>query len=340
MFIESRCDFCGDCLAKCQYIDFDQQQGALEFTKLVKGEPVEWLKKCITCFACNEFCPQGARPFDLIVRRMEEMGNYVDPNLLAAVHARFTAKGDFQPPPVKSTVLALCTIEAVIPWAFQGQLFADLAVVKGRHYFCNVLFPHIGNESIMREGLKPLVDKYAALGAEEIIFAHDDCYALMADAAPQYGVELPFKPVHIFEYLVRYLKSHPDKVKPLHWKVAYQRPCASRLTPGKEALLDEIFHLIGIERVARRYDRENALCCGQALKGFMQRGKKYPAYQTLNIQDARDHAARVMGFLCPMCLDALGKPCRDAGLETYMISDLCRLSLGESLSEEAYKNQG
>jgi ferredoxin len=167
MFIESRCDFCGDCLAKCQYIDFDQQQGALEFTKLVKDEPVEWLKKCITCFACNEFCPQGARPFDLIVRRMEEMGNYVDPNLLAAVRARFTAKGDFQPPPVKSPVLALCTIEAVIPWAFQGQLFADLAVVKGRHYFCNVLFPHMGNESILREGLKPLVDKYAALGAEE-----------------------------------------------------------------------------------------------------------------------------------------------------------------------------
>jgi hypothetical protein len=47
-----------------------------------------------------------------------------------------------------------------------------------------------------------------------------------------------------------------------------------------------------------------------------------------------------MGFLCPMCLDALGKPCRDAGLEPYMISDLCRLSLGETLPEEAYKNQG
>jgi len=335
MFLESRCDFCGDCLAKCKYIDFDQQRGAGEFAKLVKGEPVDWLKKCITCFACNEYCPREARPFDLIVQRMEQAGNYVDANLLAAVQARFAARGDFQPPKVKGPVLSLCTIDAVMPQAFQGKLFEDMDIVKGRHYFCNVLFPHMGNESIMREGLKPLVDKYAALGVEEIIFAHDDCYALMIDAAPQYGVELPFKPVHIFEYLVRSLKQHHDEIKPLHWKVAYQRPCASRLTPGKEALLDEIFCLIGVERVARQYDRGDALCCGQALKGFMQRGEKYPGFQTLNIKDAADHAARAMTFLCPMCLDALGSSCRDAGLETYMISDLCRLALGERLAEKS-----
>jgi len=197
----------------------------------------------------------------------------------------------------------------------------------------------MGNESILREGLKPLVDKYAALGAEEIIFAHDDCYALMADAAPQYSVELPFKPVHIFEYLVRYLKSHPDKVKPLHWKVAYQRPCASRLTPGKEALLDEIFHLIGIERVARRYDRENALCCGQALKGFMQRGE--------SIRLIRRSTFRMPGitlpgswvFSAPCALTRWASPagCRSGDLHDQRSVPSV---LGESLPEEAYKNQG
>lgn len=335
MFIESRCDFCGDCLAKCPYMDFDQQQGAREFEKLVKGEPVDWLKRCITCFACNETCPCQARPFDLIVKRMEQQGNYVDPNLLAALQTRFTARGDFQPPDVKSPVLALCTIEAVMPWAFQGQLFDGLDIVKGRHYFCNVLFPHLGNESILRSGIKPLVDKYAGLNVEEIIFAHDDCYSLMVDAVPQYGVELPFRPVHIFEYLLRYLRDHPDRITPLHWKVAYQRPCASRLSPAKEGLLDDIFALIRVERVERRYDRLNALCCGQALKGFMQRGEKYPAFQALNIRDAKDHNAQAMAFLCPMCLDALGSSCRDAGMETLMVSDLCRLALGETLPENA-----
>jgi hypothetical protein len=43
MFLESRCDFCGDCLTKCKYIDFDRQQGAGEFAKLVKElKPSRW----------------------------------------------------------------------------------------------------------------------------------------------------------------------------------------------------------------------------------------------------------------------------------------------------------
>ncbi len=336
MFEKSKCDFCGECLAWCPYIDVDREEGARLFEILVNGEPAEWVRKCITCFGCNEICPTQARPFDLIVKRMEEMGNYVDPALLNAIRDRFTAKGEFQSPIIKSPVLSLCTIESVIPWAFQGPIFDGLDVVKGRHFFCNIMFPHLGNESIMMEGLKPLVERYAALGVAEVIFAHDDCYALMADIAPNIGISLPFKATHLFEYLLRYLQEHRGEIRPLHKKIAYQRPCASRPTPAKEPLLDNIFSLIGVERVERTYDRKNALCCGQALKGFMQRGEKYPDYTTRNIEDAKKNGAAAMAFLCPMCLDAMGKSCRAEGLETWMISDLCRIALGESLPAEAY----
>jgi hypothetical protein len=151
---------------------------------------------------------------------------------------------------------------------------------------------------------------------------------------------VPFKPVHLFEHLLRYLKAHPEEVRPINLKVAYQRPCASRYSPAKEPMLDEIFGLIGVTRVDRKYDRLEALCCGQALKGFMKRGERYPEYQQLNIKDALAHGAGTMVFLCPMCLDALYKPCKDAGMETYMISDLCRLAIGETLPAEAYPNLG
>ena len=111
--------------------------------------------------------------------------------------------------------------------------------------------------------------------------------------------------------------------------MAYQRPCASRLTPWKEPLLDEIFQLIGVTRVHRIYDRENALCCGQDLKGFVKRGDRFPACQEENIRDARAGGAHAMVFLCPMCLDALGGKCPEQGLSTVMIADLCRQALGE-----------
>ncbi len=336
MFDESRCDFCGECLARCQYIDFDKEQGSKEFERLVKGQDVGWLKKCITCFACNEYCTKGARPFDLILKRMEEKGDYIDPDLFSLAQNMVTPKGEFRPPEIKGPVMSLCTIYVNMPWAFQGQLFDGLTLVKGRHYFCNLMYPHMGNETLMRQGLKSLVDKLASLGTDEIIFVHDDCYSAMTDSASQYGIDLPFKPVHIFEYLLNYLKGHKDKIKPLNMKVAYQRPCASRLTPWKDPMLDEIFKLIGAERVARRYERENALCCGQDMGGLQGRGDKYPEYKTLNIKDAIDHGAKAMGFLCPLCLDALYKKCIESGLKTYMISDLCRIALGEKLPEDAY----
>ncbi len=329
MFDISRCDFCGECLERCAYMDFDRRSGADALAGLFRDGRVDWTRQCITCFACNEFCTKGARPFDLILEHLEKKGDYVPPKIFSAMVDRFTPREAFKAPAVKGRVLSLCTIEGNLPRKINGTLFEGLTVVRGRHFFCNVIFPHLGNESRMREGLKPLVDRYAALGSDEIIFLHDDCYALMAGIAPQYGVELPFKPIHIFEFLRDRLVEKKESIRPLNLAVAYQRPCASRLTPWKEPLLDEIFRLVGVTRVRRTYDRDKALCCGQDLKGLVKRGEKFPAYQDENIRDAKAGGARAMVFLCPLCLDALGGKCRDAGLSTFMIVDLCRQALGE-----------
>jgi hypothetical protein len=55
MFHEERCDFCGDCLARCHYLSFDKKSGDEAFKKLVQGEKVDWLYECVTCIACNEY---------------------------------------------------------------------------------------------------------------------------------------------------------------------------------------------------------------------------------------------------------------------------------------------
>jgi Fe-S oxidoreductase len=336
MFDRNKCVLCGQCRDRCLYIDYAPGTGAEEWEKLVNGEPVSWLHQCITCFACNEYCPNDARPFDLILKRLEERGDYVNPQLLSLAQQMFTPKKPFTPPASCRQALSLCTIYTAIPWAFSGPLFEGLTPLKGTHYFCGLVYPHMGNDALMREGLQPLIDKYASLGAEEIVFAHDDCYTVMTDAVERFGMKLPFKPVHLFEHLRDRLVSRQADIRPLNMKAAYQRPCASRLTPWKEPLLDEIFELIGVIRVDRRYDRENAMCCGQDMGGIQKRGDKFPAYKQENISDARKSGAEAMVYLCPMCLDALGRMAHENGLANYMISDLCRMSLGETLPAEAY----
>ncbi len=41
-----------------------------------------------------------------------------------------------------------------------------------------------------------------------------------------------------------------------------------------------------------------------------------------------------MVYLCPMCFRTLSKKAKDAGMSNYMISDICRLALGETLPED------
>jgi Fe-S oxidoreductase len=161
---------------------------------------------------------------------------------------------------------------------------------------------------------------------------------VLKGVAPEYGIQLPFRPVSIFEHLRDYLKEHKRDIKKLNMKVAYQRPCASRYTPEKDPLLNEIFEMIGVERVKRQYDGVSAICCGVELAGpnlkLFPRGKNFAPFQEKNIADAKDSGAGAMVYLCPMCYRTLGKKAKEAGLTNLMVSDLCRLAIGETLPED------
>jgi Fe-S oxidoreductase len=231
MFHEDRCDFCGDCLARCHYLPFDKETGAAAFRKCVEEGKADWLYDCVTCIACNEYCPRDARPFDLILQRMEEAGDFTDPALKAQMADRFKAEGTPKAVAPAERVMSLCVMEGSMPWPSTEGSRGDSAP-EVAHYFCNVLFAHMGDESIMRDRLQGLVDNLALSGAKEIVFVHDDCYAILKGMAPEFGVTLPFRPVSIFEYLRDYLKEHKGDIKPLNMKVAYHGP-APPGTPRK-----------------------------------------------------------------------------------------------------------
>jgi Fe-S oxidoreductase len=147
------------------------------------------------------------------------------------------------------------------------------------------------------------------------------------DRAPEFGIDVPFRPVHVVEYLQRYLEDHRQEIAPLGLRIAYQRPCASRMSPGKENAVDAVLNLIGVERVQRRYDRESCLCCGLAAATFNP--QQAPAIRQRNLDDAVEAGAQAMCYLCPMCRRGLADAARDRGLAGYHIVELARMALGE-----------
>ncbi|RJP26839.1 MAG: (Fe-S)-binding protein [Actinobacteria bacterium] len=327
MFIEERCDLCGDCVFLCPYVDYDREQSIEQWRKLMEGETPEIVGQCVTCVACNQFCDKGANPFDLILKRQEETGVLNIPEQNTEVFRNLpdapsqVIEGDADKP-----ALSLCSVGDFVPGLFDGPLFAGMTVLKGGDYFCNMGWVHLGYETPVREGAQRVVDNLSATGATEIVFYHDDCYALLAAMVKDYGVEIPFRPVHIIEYLLDYVKEHGGEVTPLGMKVAYQQPCASRYTPWKDEQLDELFRLIGVERVEREYDRRYALCCGSPM--VPRDREKANAIKKRNIDDAVEHGAQSMAYLCPLCVLNLRKRADAAGLENYHIIELVKKALG------------
>ena len=209
----------------------------------------------------------------------------------------------------------------------EGKLFEGLTKIKGSNYFSRTVYLHTGMESRIRENAQSYIDNLAHPNKKEIIFVHNDCYTMAAKKAPEYGITVSFKPIHIVEYMQRYLIEHKSCISRLEKKIAYQRPCISRYTPEKETFIDEFFELIGVERISRRYDRENALCCAFGLRQTdPERGSKI---LEKNLGDAMTHRADAMLFLCPSCYWLTSGSCEERGLTSIFITDLCRMALGE-----------
>jgi Fe-S oxidoreductase len=107
--------------------------------------------------------------------------------------------------------------------------------------------------------------------------------------------------------------------------VVYQRPCSNRLIPETRHWVDDIFQKIGVDRVPREYDRDNALCCGQVLRAH-QRDDFADDVQKRNLDDMQQAGAQVLGVACPQCAvmfeDALKVENLEGQLEVKEISEI------------------
>ena len=58
-FSEDNCLRCTTqaCLTKCQYMDIDRETAKREILKIARSEDSFVLHDCVTCYACEEYCP-------------------------------------------------------------------------------------------------------------------------------------------------------------------------------------------------------------------------------------------------------------------------------------------
>jgi len=334
MWDASKCDLCGDCLVRCRYVDYDRDRAAREIKLLMEGQAADILGACITCNACVQYCPTGADPADLIYTLQEKTGA----SPIVAGFKPFidgVIQGFEEGGPDRiiegeagKPVLSMDSfgIKQFPEGTLESRLFKGMTVVRGKRFASLVGMCHMGGASLAGLYARQVIAGLAALG-KDIVYLHNEGYVLAHVKAKELGIDVPYRYLHLFEYLRDYLKNHVKDITALNRKIAYQPNCAVRWIPHQDAWLDEIFDLIGVQRVSRKYEGVDALCCGgPALAVNRDLAAKI---QNDNIRDAMDHQAEALVTICPMCNVVLGGPTAKAGLPKIFITDLCRMALGE-----------
>jgi Fe-S oxidoreductase len=255
-----------DCLTRCQYINIDIEEAREERSRILRGEDCRVLRECATCYACEEYCPYGNHPFYQIVERQEQLETWPVPIPLTKQQIRMMApRRQIAPQKVQAPVINMCFFP-MLSGCIRGKLFEGATTISGSDIFCNIMWLHFAKNSVIRERLPEVIENIQnyylkGSGVEELVCFHDECYGAFTHLAPAFSIEVPFKSVHLFEYLARRLTELKSEIRPLSARVAYQRPCSNRLIPQTQHWVDEIFRLVGVDRVERQYDGENALCC-------------------------------------------------------------------------------
>jgi Fe-S oxidoreductase len=184
----------------------------------------------------------------------------------------------------------------------------------------------MGGESFAEKYAQKVINRLAKLG-KDIVYLHNEGYVLADIKAKELGIDVPYNYMHLFEYVLNFLKGNIDSIKKLEKKVAYQPNCATRWLPQQDVWLDEIFNIIGVTRVQRTYEKQDSLCCTAPI---ISTNKELAVnIQAANVKDAIDSGADAMITICPICDWVMRRPTKEQGIPKIFITDLCRMALDE-----------
>ncbi|NOY70210.1 MAG: (Fe-S)-binding protein [Deltaproteobacteria bacterium] len=326
------------CLMRCQYIEFSGiDEARAERKKINSGLDSRVLHECLTCYSCQEYCPNGNNPFFFLVEQQEKLGILPAPiPIVKEQLAMMAPRGRLEPQKAHAPVVDMCAFP-MLTGCIRPPLFENASVFSGTDFFCNIMWLHFAKNSTIFERVPKMIENIMTCylkdsgpdehSMAELICFHDECYGTYTTVANAYSIPVPFKPIHLFDYIDKKLDELSGKIKPLNAVIAYQRPCSNRLIPETDKTLDRIFEKIGVTRAARKYDRQNALCCGGVPRAH-QRDDFADELLEKNLNDMVASGATYCVFNCPFCMATLAEAVAEKGLFPILVSDLVQTALG------------
>jgi Fe-S oxidoreductase len=265
-------------------MDLTQEQAATEILALEKGQKSIVLEKCISCFACNAFCPNGADPYGLILeawnRRYQKKGlpararylmptkrpNFRENAPYLPVERQLHAQWAQVPKGATRVLYAGCNLLA-LPLLATGSLFENLPVFGRFDLCCGEMYFRMGLLEPARQRARYLTDFFKGTKIQEMVFACPACYNMFKSVLPKrFGAEFDFECLFLEDILLENIKAGQLEIRnKLSGRAVMHDSCHGRIL-GRDFLLRrrQFLQMLGLTTVETQKDILEGLCCGMA----------------------------------------------------------------------------
>lgn len=281
-----KCTECGECLLNCRYMHFSKDEAITEIRKINQGlqSQSRAVRDCVSCYACDAFCPNDAHPYERIHyawnERYERLGlparaSYLMPGRLPnfrqslryttrekALHEKWAS----DEPPAKTCLYPGCNLLAM-PLLAEGAIFNELPVWGRWNLCCGEMFFRMGALAPVKRTARHLTEFYRNKEIEELVFICPAGYNMFSNVLPQqFGARFDFKKTYFTDWFMKKLDEGTFRItKKLSGSVVIHDSCHGRVL-GEEFMENQRRLLIrlGLNVVEMNEKRAHGLCCGVA----------------------------------------------------------------------------
>lgn len=359
----SKCTLCGQCLIQCPVLSLDENQARTEIQALIKGEKAPHVfSRCTLCYGCNNFCPEGLRPHELILQRVLESRKKPVPAMIP-----YMCNGMTQPSFFPDLYRSLGPEETKIleKWSEIPSKSEDILWIGciGRmscrdlehsrvlrslpkygppDMCCGELHYRFGSWEAYVQRTRATLARFEQLDIKRMVCYCGSCYSFLSVFLPQvYGKALPFQLISLYQWLAEKMAAGEISVrKPLNYNAAIHEACyVSELGDSFASDLRTLYTAAGVKCLELEHHGTQNLSCGGASMSRSQNIFKsiLPA-QNRKYREAKATGAKNMAVNCPGCYLTLYFTAWMKGIKLHYMPDELLKAFGDDITRPLQKN--
>lgn len=287
----SQCSKCGLCLQKCPVMKMGKKESKKEMSFLLNSEePERVLKECTFCYSCNQYCPEGLKPYALIMERMVEKNRREGKTIPPSAEYMMTGKSDSGffydlyengsdedknildqwdkvPSKAEDVLFVGCYGRSVPKGIENSKTLEKLPKFAPRSACCGEIAHRYGDYDYFTKTVGRTYQQLCALDTKRLVCYCGSCSNYLGNVWPNYhGVKLPFKVISLYEWIWEKYNAGEISVKKSFAKdmVVADSCYSSELGDNFYEALRGLHEAVGARVVEMENNRYNALCCGFA----------------------------------------------------------------------------